>query len=126
MKFRVKYLKVTDLNKNKRQIWSCGGRSGPEIYCRWIAKNSQGSDYAFRVGGEEFVLLLVDTDQRRAMNIAENIRKFIEAGIITTVQGMQFKFTVSIGCVIYDGHPDYQEFLDTADTALYAAKKYQS
>jgi diguanylate cyclase len=102
------------------------GHAAGDLALKFIAdglqKYSQGSDYAFRVGGEEFLLLLVDTDQRRAMNIAENIRKFIEEGIITTAQSMQFKFTVSIGCVIYDGHPDYQKFLDTADTALYAAK----
>ncbi|WP_347454977.1 diguanylate cyclase [Acinetobacter thermotolerans] len=87
-----------------------------------IQKYSRGSDYAFRVGGEEFLLLLVDTDQQRALGIAENIRKCIESGLLTTAQGIQFKCTVSIGCAIYDGHPDYQKFLDSADAALYAAK----
>jgi diguanylate cyclase len=36
--------------------------------------------------------------------------------------GISFNFTVSIGCALYDGHPDYQRFLDAADAALYAAK----
>lgn len=35
---------------------------------------------------------------------------------------MAVQFTVSIGVVSYDGHPDYQRFLESADTALYAAK----
>lgn len=33
-----------------------------------------------------------------------------------------FNFTVSIGVVEYDGHPDYQRFLDVGDAALYQAK----
>lgn len=87
-----------------------------------LQKYSQGSDYAFRVGGEEFLLLLVDTDSHRAINIAESIRQYVEQGMLTSSQDQQFKFTVSIGCVLFDGHPDYQKFLDAADTALYSAK----
>lgn len=102
------------------------GHAAGDLALKFIAealqKYSQGSDYAFRVGGEEFLLLLVDTDVKRALNIAESIRKYVENGMITSSQGQQFRFTVSIGCVLYNGHPDYQKFLDTADTALYAAK----
>ena len=64
----------------------------------------------------------MDTDEKRALNIAESIRKYIENGMINSVQGHQFKFTVSIGCALYDGHPDYQRFLNVADSALYMAK----
>jgi diguanylate cyclase len=82
----------------------------------------KGSDYAFRVGGEEFLLLLVDSDLVRAQEIAEQIRSRIQETTIGTRTGSSFNFTVSIGCALYDGHPDYQRFLDAADTALYAAK----
>ena len=87
-----------------------------------LLESVQGSDYAFRVGGEEFLLLLVDSDLGRAQEIAENIRRRIQETTIRTTMGSSFNFTVSIGCALYDGHPDYQKFLDTADTALYAAK----
>ncbi|WP_425917720.1 diguanylate cyclase [Acinetobacter sp. TSRC1-2] len=82
----------------------------------------KGSDYAFRVGGEEFLLLLVDSDLVRAQEIAEQIRSRIQETPIGSRPGSSFNFTVSIGCSLYDGHPDYQRFLDAADTALYAAK----
>lgn len=82
----------------------------------------RGSDYAFRIGGEEFLLLLVDSDLSRAQEIAENIRRRVQETAIRTVLGSSFNFTVSIGCSLYDGHPDYQRFLDAADAALYAAK----
>ena len=102
------------------------GHAAGDLALKFIAealqRYSKGSDYAFRIGGEEFLLLLVDTDLVRAMSIAENVRSYIEKGLIRTAQGQQFNFTVSVGCVLYDGHPDYQRFLDAADHALYAAK----
>lgn len=82
----------------------------------------RGSDYAFRIGGEEFLLLLVDSNLSRAQEIAENIRRRVQETAIRTALGSSFNFTVSIGCSLYDGHPDYQRFLDAADAALYAAK----
>src|SRR5690606_39623076 len=72
-------------------------RSAGDLALKFIAealhKYSQGSDYAFRVGGEEFLLLLVDTDKQRALSIAESIRKYVENGMIKTAQGQQFKIT---------------------------------
>ena len=87
-----------------------------------LQKNSKGSDYAFRVGGEEFLLLLVNTDLTQAKQIAENIRRSIELSSVKTSEGEFFEFTMSIGCVQYSGQPDYQKFLDAADAALYVAK----
>ncbi|WP_104500378.1 diguanylate cyclase [Acinetobacter indicus] len=87
-----------------------------------LLESSKGSDYAFRVGGEEFLLLLVDSDWNRAQMIAETIRRQVEDTPIRSAEGESFKFTVSIGAVQYDGHPDYQRFLDAADAALYSAK----
>jgi len=87
-----------------------------------LLESSKGSDYAFRVGGEEFLLLLVDSDWNRAQMIAETIRRRVEDTLIRSAEGESFKFTVSIGAVQYDGHPDYQRFLDAADAALYSAK----
>lgn len=87
-----------------------------------LLESSKGSDYAFRVGGEEFLLLLVDSDWNGAQMIAETIRRRVEDTPIRSAEGESFKFTVSIGAVQYDGHPDYQRFLDAADAALYSAK----
>lgn len=87
-----------------------------------LLESSKGSDYTFRVGGEEFLLLLVDSDWNRAQMIAETIRRRVEDTPIRSAEGESIKFTVSIGAVQYDGHPDYQRFLDAADAALYSAK----
>ena len=83
---------------------------------------ARGSDYAFRVGGEEFLLLQVDNSLENALDAAEQIRKRVQGTTIHTNDGRSFNFTVSIGVVKYNGHPDYQRFLDAADAALYQAK----
>lgn len=87
-----------------------------------IIQHTRGSDYAFRVGGEEFLLLLVDTEIGQAQSTAERIRQGVESSTVSPKAGVNFSFTVSIGVAKYNGHPDYQRFLDAADTALYAAK----
>ena len=87
-----------------------------------ILEQCRGSDYAFRIGGEEFLLVQVDTTLHQAHLMAEKIRHEVEQKTIYTTAGLNINFTLSIGVVQYDGHPDYQRFLDAADTALYAAK----
>lgn len=87
-----------------------------------LTQNSRGSDYAFRIGGEEFLVLLIDTDLHEAKKIAERIRKEVENATVHGTQDIEFKFTVSIGVKTYDGHPDYQRFLESVDQALYMAK----
>ncbi|NHB57939.1 diguanylate cyclase [Acinetobacter shaoyimingii] len=87
-----------------------------------IVEHTRGSDYAFRVGGEEFLLLLVDTDIQQAEIVAERIRQRVAQSTVSSIAGANFNLTVSIGLAKYNGHPDYQRFLDAADTALYAAK----
>lgn len=95
-----------------------------QLIAEVLFESIKGSDYAFRIGGEEFLLLLVDSNLIRAQEIAEKIRTRIEGTPIRTTLGNSFNFTVSIGCTLYDGHPDYQRFLDAADSALYSAKNY--
>ena len=94
-----------------------------QVLADTLTKYSKGSDYAFRVGGEEFLLLLVDTDLNLAKATAETIRQQVAESVISTSQNVKFTFTVSIGIKEYDGHPDYQRFLDAADQALYNAKR---
>lgn len=93
-----------------------------QLLAEVILEHTRGSDYAFRVGGEEFLLLQVATDLNMAEQIAEKIRQRIQTSEILSSTGVAVQFTVSIGVVSYDGHPDYQRFLESADTALYAAK----
>lgn len=88
-----------------------------------ILKYTRASDYAFRIGGEEFLLLQIDCDEKAAHNIANQIRHEVENSNIASPNGIPIYFTISIGVTLYDGHPDYQRFIDAADMALYSAKQ---
>ena len=78
-------------------------------------------DFAGRNGGEEFAILLPDTEIQPALEIAERIRAAV-AGI--TLPGSDVSVTASIGVV---GFPDHATTLDRlewlADAALYLAKR---
>ena len=87
-----------------------------------LKDNKRDPDIAGRYGGEEFTLLLVDTDLEGAKHVAERIRKSIEK--------MEFKFknetvkiTISCGIAqITKNIRDYHAWIKVADLGLYIAK----
>jgi len=84
------------------------------------------TDKVARLGGEEFVVLLPETDTKGAQLIAEEIRKNIEDLKIVNEEVETYEFvTVSIGIssIIPTKFIDKNEFIDQADKALYTAKK---
>ncbi|MBB2201302.1 GGDEF domain-containing protein [Gluconacetobacter tumulisoli] len=88
-----------------------------------LEESSRLSDMIFRYGGEEFLLILGDTDQNQMVQTAERLRQQIEEMPITLLDGSTTQVTVSIGGALYSGHPDYEHLLKAADAALYQAKK---
>lgn len=83
----------------------------------------RASDFVFRYGGEEFLVLLCETPEDEALVIAERIRRQLAAHRIELPDTRPLAVTASIGLASYDGHPDYQYLIDAADRALYQAKK---
>jgi len=83
------------------------------------------ADFAARWGGEEFAVLLPVTDIEGALNIAELIRKNIEATIILCADGTQANVTASIGANVQTPaqNDSMDEFIYNADKALYTAKE---
>ncbi len=85
----------------------------------------EGEDVAARIGGEEFALLLINTDLAGALATAERIRKQIADLNLRNAATPSGKFTVSIGIAI--GFPDQPvdaaTLLARADSALYRAKR---
>ncbi len=87
-----------------------------------IIDTMRQSDIAFRYGGEEFTLILSNTDIDSATLVAERIR--IAVSQLTCNDGKRdFAYTVSVGVAqLKQGEDDHLLF-DRADKALYKAKK---
>lgn len=82
-------------------------------------------DMPARIGGEEFAVLLPETDCREAALLAERIRLAMERHIMLVEQAA-VRFSVCIGCTTGSGQEkglDLEVMLKRADVALYAAKK---
>lgn len=84
---------------------------------------SKDANIACRFGGEEFAILLVDTDKGQAIKIAEDLRKKIKAKEII-LRRESLKITVSIGVVNCpeDGF-ESEDLMRKVDSFLYQAKK---
>jgi diguanylate cyclase (GGDEF)-like protein len=78
-------------------------------------------DLVSRWGGEEFLVLLPDTDRNGAMVVAERLRSAVAS--LPAVNGGPERVTCSIGMTSYDQDDSAAAFIDRADQALYRAKK---
>jgi diguanylate cyclase len=87
-----------------------------------LSQHTRGSDYLFRYGGEEFVVVLVGANAAHAAVIAENLRRIIASQPLQPAHGAAIALTASIGVAPFDGHPDYERLMSRADAAMYAAK----
>ncbi|VAX36933.1 hypothetical protein MNBD_UNCLBAC01-1831 [hydrothermal vent metagenome] len=88
-----------------------------------IRKNIREIDVAGRYGGEEFCVVLPDTDKEGAHYAAERIRLAMEEAIIKAYD-MSIKATLSIGTATFpEDAKKMDEMVDKADWALYRAKK---
>lgn len=87
-----------------------------------LNNNIRGGDYLFRLGGEEFLMVLVDTSAAGAMSVAEKLRMQIEREVFHLPHNQTGKITISAGIATFNGHPDYLRVLRHSDEALYQAK----
>jgi diguanylate cyclase (GGDEF)-like protein len=83
----------------------------------------RSSDVLSRYGGDEFAILLPETDGSAALEAAERIRT-IAATYPVEHQGNKIDLSVSIGIVTHDASAgaDWKQLLERADRALYEAK----
>ena len=114
---------MLDVDNFKRVNDTFGHRAGDEVLqslTHAIMAAVRISDVAGRYGGEEFLVLLPETDLGAARVVAEKIRY--------TVSQLQFKsknlsITVSAGIAEAEQEESYEALLNRADTNLYRAKR---
>lgn len=87
-----------------------------------VASSVRSSDFVFRYGGEELLLVLVEVAAEQALTIAENIRVKLMDNALQLPEHQTTQVTMSGGVATFDGHPDYEHLINRADKALYQAK----
>lgn len=110
------------------------GHSTGDLVLKKIANISHETvreiDVVGRLGGEEFVVLLPQTDKEQAVNIAGRLRHTIAEAKVKTETGDEICFTASFGVATFENQSDELEKKSTiddllikADTAMYQAKQ---
>jgi len=89
-----------------------------------LKRNIRGVDLACRFGGEEFVVLMPDTDYRQAQGVAERVRTSVAERGFDTSTARALTVTCSVGVALNEHEVDTPEMiLKRADIALYRAKR---
>ncbi len=123
---------MIDIDRFKEVNDSLGHLAGDEVLrqvAARIANQVRFSDVAARFGGEEFIVLLPDTHERLASNLAERIRRAVSASPIRIDAEHALTVTVSIGVAARQPGSEQTfdeqglELIEAADEALYRAKK---
>lgn len=88
-----------------------------------LRNNLRSTDLAGRYGGEEFGVVLPETDARGARVFCERVRVQIANAIVDT-HGQSIRYTISLGVAMLRAPMDnYLTWLEASDKALYAAKE---
>lgn len=117
---------MLDIDHFKKINDSYGHAAGDEALKRMVSEclnTLRPGDIFGRLGGEEFAVLLPDTDINLCQRVAERLRSLISS-IEISAPPHKFSFTISIGITEYRGTDATLEYLmQVADQGLYKAKR---
>jgi two-component system cell cycle response regulator len=118
---------ITDLDRFKSINDTFGHDGGDDVlreFAQRLRKNVRGIDFACRFGGEEFVVVMPDTDAQVAEKVAERIRAEIaRTPFAISHEGQTVEVTVSVGVSsLRRGADTVEALMKRADVALYEAK----
>jgi len=106
---------------NDRFGHECGDRL-LQSFAEAASNSVRTNDLVARMGGEEFVLVLVDTDESHASDIVERLRMRTSALSVSSAEPT-FRVTLSSGLASYRAGDTVEALLRRADAALYEAKE---
>jgi diguanylate cyclase (GGDEF)-like protein len=107
---------------NDRYGHLCGSRALAEAAER-IQAAARETDVVARFGGDEFSLVLPDTDREGAMLVARRVRERVAAHPFLASEGIGYRLTASVGAATLSGATGTPEsLLAAADTAMYRVK----
>jgi diguanylate cyclase (GGDEF)-like protein len=86
-----------------------------------LRKKLRAFDLAYRIGGEEFLVLLPGANLEQTAAMAERLRRGVQAD--TVGGGLRVTMSFGVSSSARDGAFDYQSVCEEADAALYEAKR---
>ena len=118
---------MLDIDKFKNVNDTYGHQVGDDVIIKLaetLQAHTRKSDVICRLGGEEFLILLPETGVDGAMSKAETLRQEVEKLCLTLGDGIELRFTISLGVSkVYPDEENFDAAMTRADTALYAAKE---
>lgn len=101
------------------------GDSTLRYVAKLLAAETKGRDYIARIGGEEFAVVLPNTNYNAALKVADNIRHEISVKKLAVKNHKQpLQISVSGGVAMYQMNENLESFVHRADSALYHAKNH--
>ncbi len=120
-------LLVTDIDFFKSINDTYGHDAGDRVLKEFgerIKEDARSMDLICRFGGEEFVIVMPDTDRSKAYAVAERLRKSIADQPFQVEEGVEVEVTASMGISTLEDHNDTpQTLFKRADKAVYQAKR---
>jgi diguanylate cyclase (GGDEF)-like protein len=117
---------VADLDDFKEVNDRFGHQAGDEVlssFAEVLQGRIRGIDLAARLGGEEFAILLPETDAAGAEALAENLRLAV-ANLVVPIGAEHVQVTASFGVAAFPESNSADELMTAADLALYSAKRH--
>jgi len=115
---------VMDID-NFKSINDNYGHSGGDLVLKEVSQlllnSTRPSDVCCRIGGEEFVIIMIDSNETDIIRVADRIRYQIEKVEILH-ENKVIRFTSSFGVASQQNEVDVDSLLDNADKALYMSK----
>ena len=116
-------LAIFDIDHFKEVNDRYGHMIGDEVlilFSRMLKQEMRFHDLKYRFGGEEFIIIMRDVDESKAMMLLERIRENVESRVFPIVG----RLTVSAGFSIINPEEHSTVTIDRADRALYYAKNH--
>jgi diguanylate cyclase len=118
-------LLVCDVDKFKLINDSYGHQAGDKVLqliSRQVKKGTRDTDFLSRYGGEEFVVVLPESDAKAAFLVGEKIREQVAKSPFH-FKGQRVQITISCGVASFKPGYRVEQVFDAADKALYKAKQ---
>jgi diguanylate cyclase (GGDEF)-like protein len=120
-------LLMVDLDHFKQLNDTFGHHVGDQVLrdvASILAKDMREVDTVARYGGDEFMIILPDTTEAGALQVAQRLHRAVEqTNFLVGSRDKTMRLTISIGLALYDAEVRFKrELIERSDAALYAAK----